>query len=150
MKTKINGLDCILLVDDDQFTNYINVKVIQKAKVNTHIQMTTSAEEALDFLREEGRFTDAAGIPKPGIIFLDLNMPGMNGWEFLDEFRTLLEERKARIVLVILTSSNNPMEMEKASLNKDVVAFWTKPLRPEKVVALVDAHFFGHGTPGYN
>lgn len=146
MKTKINALDCILLVDDDEFTNYVNLKVIEKAQIKTHIQITTSAEEALDYLREQGRFADDTEIPQPGIIFLDLNMPGMNGWEFLDEYRTLMEEQKARIVLVVLTSSINPLEMEKAKSNKDVVAFWSKPLRPEAVLDLVNSHFFYNGS----
>lgn len=147
---QIKELNCILLIDDDEFTNSINVKVIEKARIHTHIQVTTSAEEALEYLRETGRFTHITDSQQPGIILLDLNMPGMNGWEFLEEYTTLLEERKAGIVIVVLTSSNHPGEQEKLSGNKDVVAFWTKPLKPDALTNLVQAHFVQRNNGEFN
>lgn len=146
MNHKIKDLNCILLVDDDEFTNYVNQKIIEKAQIKTHVQLTTSAEEALDYLRERGH----APAPQPGIIFLDLNMPGMNGFEFLQEYDQFHDEQKAHIIVVVLTSSDHPHEMEKIKKNKDVVAFWTKPLRPQAVADLVDSHFINYERSDFN
>lgn len=137
---KYKALDCILLIDDDHVTNFIHTKAIARSQVKAHVQVTESGRDALDFLTASGDFA-APEIPRPGIILLDINMPGMNGWEFLQEYEKLSDAQKARIIIVMLTTSLNPDDEDRARGNKDVLRFITKPLRPE-IIDEIASQFF--------
>jgi CheY-like chemotaxis protein len=137
---KYNGLECVLLIDDDTPTNYLHKLAIEKAGVDVHIQVATTAMEALQFLSRTGAF-DAEGLPQPGIIFLDINMPAMDGWEFMEEYKKLSAAQKARIIVFMLTTSLNPADMERAMSIEEVVTFLNKPLTSEKVNELVAAYY---------
>jgi CheY-like chemotaxis protein len=139
--TPLRDLNCILLIDDDTPTNFIHRKVIEKSKIEAHIQVATSAKEGLDFLTYAGKYADSEIIPRPGIIFLDINMPGMNGWDFMDAFRSLPRAQKEQIAVIMLTTSLNLDDRERALQDEDIVTFIHKPLRPETVVELVEAYF---------
>ena len=93
---KREGLYCILLIDDDDATNFIHEMVIKMADIDTHIEICTSARKALDYLTCKGEYSANTSYPQPGIIFLDINMPGMSGWDFLKEYDSLPEEQKVR------------------------------------------------------
>ena len=84
---------------------------------------------------------------KPGIIFLDINMPGMNGWEFMDAYHQLSESQKAPIVVIMLTTSLNADDRERALQDKDIATFYHKPLRSEIVMELVNKYFPNNGEP---
>mgnify|MGYP003575450975 CR=1 FL=1 len=139
--TKYKDLNCILLVDDDLATNFLHRKVVQITGIDVHVQTTTSGKDALDFLCQLSEYQDTAEIPRPGIIFLDINMPEMNGWEFLEEYDKLREEQKAQIVVVMLTTSLNPDDEERAHSNKNITTFLNKPLKPEVLKDLADKYF---------
>ncbi|WP_296618730.1 response regulator, partial [Marivirga sp.] len=81
MTNKSNKLDCVLLIDDDEATNFYHKLILEKENTGVYIQSVKSAKEGLDFLLCKGDYSD---YPQPGIIFLDLNMPGMSGWDFLE------------------------------------------------------------------
>lgn len=137
---KIQGLNCILLIDDDEATNYIHKRIIQKADLDCEVISMTSATEALDFLKSENAYAGQK-FPQPGIIFLDINMPVMNGWEFLEEYEKLPQEQKARVVMAMLTTSLNPDDAKRAEELNVVQDFMHKPLSADKVTAIVHAHF---------
>jgi CheY-like chemotaxis protein len=137
---KIDRLDCVLLVDDDFATNYFHKLVIEKAGIDTHVQVVENGRDALDYITCSGKFKESA-TPLPGIIFLDINMPRMNGWEFLEEYRKLPQELKAKIVMAMVTTSLNPADEKKAHNNKDLIDFISKPLTLEKFEEIVSAHF---------
>jgi CheY-like chemotaxis protein len=138
---KFKDLDCVLLVDDDHLANFIHRKAVQKSQVDVHIQTTESAEEALEFLTHAARFETSADVPRPGIIFLDINMPGMTGWDFMEEYSKLSNDQKARIVVIMLTTSLNPDDERKAIANNDVIRFINKPLRAEMVEEIASQYF---------
>ena len=139
MKKKLN---CVLLIDDNDDTNFFNRRLLMKMDVTEKIQIATSGEEALDFLSNGGRFlTHGNNYPAPMLIFLDINMPGMDGWEFLEEYHRLPPEQKGKIVLIMLTSSPNPDDAEKAKANEDVSDFVKKPLSLEAMEKVLKDYF---------
>jgi CheY-like chemotaxis protein len=142
---KIKDLNCVLLVDDDRPTNFLHKRVIEKTGIEVEVQSLTSASEALDFLNATGKYASTPQINRPGIIFLDINMPGMNGWEFMDAYHQLSESQKARIVVIMLTTSLNADDRERALSDKDIATFYHKPLRSEMVMELIDKYFPADG-----
>lgn len=137
----VQGLDCILLIDDDESTNFLNEMIIRETGIQTHVQSVMSGKEGLDYLTCQGDFAHNKNYPQPGIIFLDINMPAMNGWEFLQAYESLPENQKARLVVAMLTTSLNPDDQERGTQNKDVKTFCHKPLTISMVLDLVDQYF---------
>lgn len=138
---KFKHLDCVLLVDDDRFINIVQSKAVLKADIGVDVKAVTSVEEALAFLTASGIYKGTAPLPRPGIIFLDINMPGLTGWDFMDLYHQLKESDKAKIIVVMLTTSLNPDDQQRASTDGGIVAFLHKPLRPSMVVDLAERYF---------
>lgn len=138
---KYKGLDCILLVDDDESNNYLHKMVIEKAGIDTFIKEVYNGIEALDFLTSSGKFASQVKYPQPGIIFLDINMPIMNGWEFLEQYNKLPKEQQGKIVMAMLTSSLNPDDEAKAHKINMLKGFIHKPLSASKLLNIVETHF---------
>lgn len=138
MKEKIDNLDCVLLIDDDDATNFYHTIILEEESVDVHIQSVRSAKEGLDFLLCKG---DYAEYPQPGIIFLDINMPGMNGWDFLVKYDELSKNIHERAVVVLLTTSVNPDDKERAAKYPSVKEFVNKPLTPETFWKVVNENF---------
>ena len=129
-------LDCIILVDDDGVTNYVHESVIQDANVTNDILIAENGREALELVKK------IASQPNdcPNLIFLDINMPVMNGFEFLEAYQRLEESLPQPIIIVMLTSSLNPKDLERAK-RAGVAEFIDKPLTTEKLQAIVDKYF---------
>jgi len=138
---QIKDLECVLLIDDDKPTNLIHKKVIEKTGLEVKVQALTSAHEALEFLTNTGKYANTPQTCRPGIIFLDINMPGMNGWEFMDAYQKLSENQKARIVVIMLTTSLNNPDRERALRDDNITTFYHKPLRANMVMELVNQYF---------
>ena len=134
MKTKLN---CILLVDDDDDCNEYHKIIIEKMECTDKIEVANDGAEALAFLLS----SDSGGHPKPAIIFLDINMPGMNGWEFLEEYKKLDEKFKAKIVLVMLTTSINPDDRNRAFEMGYINGFQNKFLTAATINEILLEHF---------
>ena len=134
MKPKV---DCILLVDDDEDCNFFHERLINKMECAEHVETVLTGYDALDFLR-----TSVNGQhPQPNLILLDINMPGMDGWSFLEEYNKLSEDQKAQIVVVMLTTSLNPDDREKAESDSNVDAFANKYLDEESLMDILKANF---------
>lgn len=134
MKRKLHN---ILLVDDNVADNYLHKRVIGLADVIQKITVTSGAREALNYLSEQ---MDEK-YPKPEIIFLDINMPGMTGWDFLEEYAQLDDEMKAGVIVCMLTTSNAERDKEKATQYHELSDFSTKPLTEEKLMTIIKYHF---------
>ncbi|WP_109299146.1 response regulator [Aquimarina sp. AU474] len=117
-------VNCTLLIDDDKATNFYNKKVLSRHDSFNEIRVVYSGKEALEYLIES---KDGKNV-KPNFIFLDLNMPAMNGWEFLVEFKKLNQEITAGIKIFIVTTSSDPNDINKAIENKLINDFINKPL----------------------
>lgn len=138
---KYKGLDCVLLVDDDVSTNFIHRRIVENAQIKVDVKEITSAKEALDYLSLSGNYGNPETTPKAGIIFLDINMPGMNGWDFIAEYKKLDEKYKARIIVVMLTTSLNPDDKEHAANVKEIATYLHKPLNKETFAKIADQYF---------
>jgi CheY-like chemotaxis protein len=112
------------LVDDDPDDNFYHQIIINEMNIVNYIDVAVNGIEAIAYLKKENR------IP-PDLIFLDLNMPKMNGWEFLEQYKNLSTAQKASVLIIILTTSLNPDHLKKAEEILEVTGFNTKPLSKE-------------------
>jgi CheY-like chemotaxis protein len=137
---KFKNLNCVLLVDDDVPTNYIHRRIVQNTNIEVNVKSITSAQEALDYLTFSGKYEHDDTL-RPGIIFLDINMPGMSGWDFMEEYGKIDAAHKARTIVIMLTTSLNPDDELMASANKEIVTYMHKPLNEDAFVKIAGKYF---------
>jgi len=128
-----------MLVDDNPNDNFFHERVIRKCAAADAVVVKQSAMDALAYLRSKDGRGDAL---HPELIFLDINMPGMNGWEFLAEYERLDASCKANVVVVILTTSDNPDDRAKAVATNVAADYKTKPLTPKMLDEIIGKHLF--------
>ena len=133
-------INCILLIDDNPADNDFHKIIIKEADVCNHIKVALNGTEALEYIKKSGA-VDGEEYPKPNIIFLDINMPRMNGFEFLEEYKKLDEKLKSEVVIVMLTTSLNPDDAERAKKDKVVKEFQNKPLTVESLQEIIEKYF---------
>jgi len=117
----------IILVDDDEISNFLSISLIRKIDPEIEIIPFRNGKEALDYLKNEG-----LSKRKSNLILLDIRMPVMNGFEFLEEVRNTNLKIKDSMRVVMLSSSDNPRELEKAK-SFEVLGYINKPLKEESI-----------------
>lgn len=130
-------LKLILLVDDDETTNYLNKRLLTRMEIAERIEVVTNGEEALHFLMNAAE----NGNPMPDLMFLDIKMPVMDGFEFLEEYQRLPEELKRSIVVMMLTSSASVQDMERIKQYDTVRRHISKPLLAAHVNEIIKEYF---------
>lgn len=151
IKENMKQLNCILLIDDDEPTNFLNKMTLEQAGCTRHIRIAQSGQAALDYLRgcgpslpgsdkEPGPATLDTYL-RPDLIFLDINMPAMDGWEFLAQYRDLPPEKKADTVLIMLTTSLNPDDELRTRAIPEIAGFENKPLKQDQLENLLKKYF---------
>ena len=121
-----------LIIDDSEIDRFITSKIMEQCRFADQVVCAASGEEGFTILLET--FLDKA--EPPAFIFLDINMPGMDGFEFLEIYQSLPEEVRSHIRLVVLSSSTNPRDIERAYDNPVVDQYLNKPLQQEDLIAL--------------
>lgn len=117
-------INAVLLIDDDYATNLYHKIVIEESGYVDKVIVKNSAEEALEYFKAD--FSEEH--PKPDLVFLDINMPRMTGWDFLDAYAQLPADDRADHVIVMLSTSSHPDDLQRADDNPHVCEYRSKPL----------------------
>lgn len=118
----------VMLLDDNELDNFINQKTIEANHFSNKIYVNTSSKSALEFLNNlEISSIDKSNI-FPEVIFIDINMPMIDGFQFIDKFKETFPDRFKTIKMVILTSSISLIDKEKSSKISKNIIFLNKPL----------------------
>ena len=119
-------LELIMCIDDDPITLMLFKKVVQKASFAKEIIYNYNGQEAITFI-DNIKNEDT----KPELLFLDLNMPVMGGWEFLDLFNNSNYYHSNKTKVIILTSTIDPEDIKKSKTYPNVIEFLSKPITVE-------------------
>lgn len=127
----------ILLIDDDETTNFLNQALIKRAQVTDQVLVATNG---LDALRVLHTTCTPSSTQCPALILLDVNMPVMNGIEFLEAYQKLALAQEQNIVIVLLTTTVLTRDLERVQ-QLPIASILDKPLTTDKLRLLVDRHF---------
>lgn len=125
-------VDKTVLIDDSNIDLFIQRRFLEVYDFSNELLQYKSAAEALKWLRELN------GETPPDVIFLDLNMPEIDGFAFLKNFESLPEPIREKSKIVVLTSSNSSQDRDQVFENKNVIQFITKPLKQSDIESLKD------------
>ncbi|MFA7379521.1 MAG: response regulator [Bacteroidia bacterium] len=123
----------LCLVDDDDIFQLITQRVIQQTNLVDSIKIFSNGLDAMIFLKSVAQ--NAAQLPE--IILLDLNMPVMDGWEFLEEFTLLKPRLDKTITIYVVSSSIAPSDIERAEAINEVTDYIIKPITTEKLLDML-------------
>ena len=126
-----------MLVDDNRDDNFIHERTIRKNDAADIVVAKQTGEEALEYLKSKRTNENV----HPDLVFLDINMPGMNGWEFLDAYGKLDKEFRCKAIVVMLTTSEDPDDKMKAEAMNIASDFKTKPLTQEMLEDVINKYF---------
>lgn len=135
----MKSVKTILLIDDDDTTNYLNQRLLSRMEAAQDIRVVTNGEEALDYLNKA--FNGMESYPKPDLIFVDIKMSVMDGFEFLDEYQRFDEANKMRTIMLMLTSSASFYDLERLKKYPEVRKHYSKPLAEADVREIMETYF---------
>ena len=134
-------LKCIMLVDDNHNDNFFHEREIKKNNSATIVITKNTGLEALEYLKSK---KDNKNL-KPDLIFLDINMPGMNGWEFLQEYNQLNKELHSQVIIIMLTTYDYTDDEARSKAWSFISDFTIKPIT-NKIMEDVISKYFNKET----
>jgi CheY-like chemotaxis protein len=126
----------VMLIDDNELDNYINQKTIEANQFAKKVYVNTSAKGAIEFLTNLAMMGEDLSSLHPSIIFIDINMPMMDGFQFTEHFLSKLATKLKQAKLVILTSSVFHEDVKKAKDISEEIVFLHKPLTKDMLSVL--------------
>ncbi len=130
MNTGKDRYQSVMLIDDNSLDNFINKKMIESTGFSNNVSTYQEAQEALNFLK------NAQESEWPELLFLDIMMPEMDGFRFLEEFEKLPEKQRNKIKIVMLSTSESFKDLNRANKNPFVRKFLNKPLTLQVLQAI--------------
>ncbi|MDJ0366876.1 response regulator [Hymenobacter sp. H14-R3] len=135
-----DALNHIVLIEDNETTSFLNNRLLSRLGVAKQVSSFSKAEEALKFLWSGEPATSAEAAPTPDLIFVDLKMPGMSGFDFLERYSQLPTDAQERTVVAVLTTSMHGADTARVAQYPNV-EYLTKPLTEEKMQRLLAKRF---------
>lgn len=130
MNTPVN----ICIVDDDDIYQFTVIKTLELLEFEKNIQVFSDGEEALEFLLNNLDKNDEL----PDVIFLDINMPIMDGYQFMEEYVKIKSKLGKKTVIYMVSSSVDPVDIEKAKRISDISDYIIKPIEPGKLKSIME------------
>lgn len=121
------------IVDDDPIFIYGTKRIIKEADFSESVMVYNNGQEAIEGLSELSEAEEKL----PDVIFLDLNMPIMNGWEFLEEFEKLPNPNLKKTIIYIISSSVDPRDLERVKNYRQVNNYILKPITPDDLEGVI-------------
>ena len=135
-------LDLILLIDDDDTTNHVNLRTLTRNNLAKEVKVFTNGTQALDYLKSGNCNPAFPGTQLcPDLIFLDIKMPVMDGFEFLEEFRNLGIGKDGTPVIMMLTSSASFYDLKRLETYQEVKRHFDKPLGDQDLKQIIGDYF---------
>ncbi len=122
----------VMLVDHDEVDSIVSWKILESNNFAERISAFRTGQEGLDYLKANKSLADAL----PEMIFLELNMPGIDGFQFLEEFAKIDGFVHERCKIILLTSTFSPRDIDRAASNRFVRKYLDKPLNSRKLEAI--------------
>jgi CheY-like chemotaxis protein len=139
-------LDLIFLVDDDETTNHVNLRTLTRTNAAREIKVFRNGEEALHYLKGASAPEAALSVTRPDLIFLDIKMPIMDGFEFLEEYQKLGLHQSAPTLIMMLTSSASFYDLKRLETYPVVRKHFPKPLSDYEVKQIITDFFPHHAS----
>lgn len=134
----------VILIDDDEPTNFLHERLVGKAACAEELLVFPNSEKALDYLNATAKDPKQENtLEKTDLIFLDINMPRIDGWDFINYYRQIPPLKRNRYALVMLTASVNPDDETRAGTIPEISGFYTKPMTKEMLASVIQ-RFFNH------
>ena len=130
-------LRSVLLVDDDPTNNFLNQRLLKRLEVADHVAVAENGQEALNLLQTAG---EAPASVFPALILLDIQMPIMNGIEFLQAYQQLPPAQRNSTTVVVLSTSVDARDLSRLD-DLPAAGRINKPLTPEKIATVLQLHF---------
>ena len=125
----------ILMADDDEDDRLMTKDALEEARLSNDLRFVEDGEELMDYLYQRGKYNDNSNAPKPGLILLDLNMPGIGGKEFLRKIKD--DDSLKQIPVVILTTSNSERDIID-SYKLQASGYINKPLSIDELTKIME------------
>jgi len=133
---RVKRIKNILLIDDDYPTNYLHKIILMDTGHIDNIHDCTSVDDGINFLKEKFEENQS-----PELIFIDINLPAKNGFDFIEEFDALDSELKSKSIVIMFSTSENPRDLEKSKQYSTIQDMLLKPLNEEIIFYLIEKFF---------
>jgi CheY-like chemotaxis protein len=141
MNVQTSPLDLVLLVDDDDTTNFLNKRLLKEMQVAKEVLALKNGQEALEYLEKACEPVPDPEYPCPDLIFLDIKMPVMDGFEFLEEYHRRGLDSGDHVIILMLTSSASFYDLERLKNFQKVKKHYSKALTKHDVQEILKEYF---------
>ena len=136
MSSSIN----VCIVDDDDIYQFTMIKTLKSLKLTNRIKVFSDGEEALDFMLDNLHNDKEL----PDVIFLDIDMPIMDGFEFMEEYVKLKPKLGKKITIYMVSSSVDPVDIDRAKKISEITDYIVKPITQDQLTYIIQ-EFVGNG-----